>query len=81
MQKQQAISARRLQRRVGTTVEVLVDEAVPGGAKGRSFAEAPEIDGTVHLRATRPLRPGMLVQARIERADAYDLWARPLVGG
>jgi ribosomal protein S12 methylthiotransferase len=81
MQAQQAISRRKQARRLGTTIEVLVDAVDRNGARGRSYADAPEIDGTVHLRgaaATR-MRPGALVRARVERADAYDLWARPLV--
>lgn len=80
MQAQQAISARKLQHRVGTVIEVLVDEVDGRSARGRSRADAPEIDGTVHLKGARDLRPGDLVTARVEAADAYDLWARPLTG-
>ncbi len=73
MQKQQAISARRLKRKVGTRLQVLIDEVTPTGGKGRSKADAPDIDGTVHFTSRRPLRIGEFAQVKIERADAYDL--------
>jgi ribosomal protein S12 methylthiotransferase len=73
MQHQQAISARRLKRKVGTRQQVIVDEAAVAGGKGRSKGDAPEIDGAVHLVSRRPLHVGEIVTARIERADAYDL--------
>jgi ribosomal protein S12 methylthiotransferase len=74
MQRQHAISARRLKRKVGTRQQVIVDEAGPTGGKGRSKGDAPEIDGAVHLTSRRPLRVGEIVTARIERADPYDLY-------
>ena len=73
MQMQQKISARRLQRKVGTRQQVLVDEAGPTVAKGRSMADAPEIDGAVYVASRRPLRIGEIATVKIERADAYDL--------
>jgi ribosomal protein S12 methylthiotransferase len=73
MARQQAISARRLKRKVGTRQQVIVDEVGPTVAKGRSKADAPEIDGAVYLSSRRPLRVGEIVTAKIERADAYDL--------
>ncbi len=80
MAAQQAISARRLRRRVGTTLEVIIDELDGDAALGRSTADAPEIDGRVYLRAgsgTRKLAPGTLLKARVTAADEYDLWAEP----
>jgi ribosomal protein S12 methylthiotransferase len=74
MQKQQAISARRLKRKVGTRQQVLIDEITPYGGKGRSKADAPEIDGAVHVTSRRPLRVGEFAQVKIERADEYDLF-------
>jgi len=74
MQRQQAISARRLKRYVGTRQQVIIDETGSGGAKGRSKADAPQIDGTVHLTSRRPLRIGELATVKIDRADAYDLY-------
>ncbi|MDI1343290.1 MAG: 30S ribosomal protein S12 methylthiotransferase RimO [Pseudolabrys sp.] len=73
MKTQQAISARRLKRKVGTRQQVIIDEAGPTVAKGRSMADAPEIDGTVYVASRRPLRVGEIATVKIERADAYDL--------
>jgi ribosomal protein S12 methylthiotransferase len=73
MQKQQAISARRLKRKVGTRQQVLIDEITAQGGKGRTKSDAPDIDGTVHVTSRRPLRVGEFAQVKIERADAYDL--------
>lgn len=74
MAHQQGISAKLLQRRVGKRIPVLIDEANGTVAKGRSKWDAPEIDGSVHLTSRRPMRVGDIVTAKIERADAYDLW-------
>jgi ribosomal protein S12 methylthiotransferase len=78
MLHQQAISSARLQARVGRAIDVLVDEAGPDGAVGRSSADAPEIDGRVFLDGVSNLQPGDLVRAVVTRSDAYDLWAEPL---
>jgi ribosomal protein S12 methylthiotransferase len=74
MAHQQGISAKLLQRRVGKRIQVIIDEANGTVAKGRSKWDAPEIDGAVHLQSRRPMRVGDIVTAKIERADAYDLW-------
>jgi ribosomal protein S12 methylthiotransferase len=81
MAAQQEISAQKLQRRVGTSLEVLIDSVDEEGAHGRSYADAPEIDGTVHLEEAEGLSPGDLVPALIEDADEYDLWAQALPHG
>ncbi len=73
MAVQQRISRRRLQRKVGTVQRVLVDAAGPEGAVGRSVADAPEIDGTVHVAPDPALRVGAFVDVFIEAADAHDL--------
>jgi ribosomal protein S12 methylthiotransferase len=73
MQRQQAISARRLRRKVGSRQPVIIDEVGPSVAKGRTRGDAPEIDGTVYVAARRPLRVGEIATVKIERADAYDL--------
>ena len=75
METQQVISARRLASRVGQRLKVLVDTTTPTGAVGRSQWDAPEIDGKVHIVSRRPLRPGDLVSVKVDRADAYDLFA------
>src|SRR6201997_223570 len=73
MARQQKISARRLKRKVGTRQQVIIDEVGPTVAKGRSRADAPQIDGAVYLASRRPLKVGEVVTAKIERADEYDL--------
>ncbi|MGB7259828.1 MAG: 30S ribosomal protein S12 methylthiotransferase RimO [Pseudolabrys sp.] len=73
MQTQQKISTRRLKRKVGTRQQVIVDEIGPTVAKGRSMADAPEIDGAVYVASRRPLRVGEIATVKIDRADAYDL--------
>jgi ribosomal protein S12 methylthiotransferase len=73
MQHQQAISRRRLKRKVGTRQQVIIDDIGPTVAKGRSKGDAPEIDGAVHVASHRPLRVGEITTVRIERADDYDL--------
>ncbi len=73
MQRQQKISARRLKKKVGTRQQVIIDEAGATVAKGRSMADAPEIDGAVYVASRRPLRVGEIATVKIERADEYDL--------
>jgi ribosomal protein S12 methylthiotransferase len=73
MQTQQKISGRRLKRKVGTRQHVIIDDIGPSVAKGRSMADAPEIDGAVYVASRRPLRVGEIATVKIERADAYDL--------
>ena len=73
MARQQAVSARRLKRKVGSRIDVIIDEAHPGGGKGRSKGDAPEIDGAVHVVSRRPLRVGEVAKVKIECADVYDL--------
>ena len=73
MQRQQAISRRRLKRKVGTRQQVIIDEVGATVAKGRSKADAPEIDGAVYVASRRPLRVGEIATVKIEHADEYDL--------
>ncbi len=73
MKAQAEVSAKRMQAKVGRRLSVIVDEAGPTVAKGRSKADAPEIDGSVYVSSRRPLRAGDIVTVKIERADAYDL--------
>jgi ribosomal protein S12 methylthiotransferase len=78
-------STQRLQRRVGATMQVLVDSAPALGRKGgigRSYADAPEIDGVVRLlppeKASKQLRVGEFTRARIVAAEGHDLIGVPL---
>ena len=73
MQAQQKISTRRLKRKVGTRQQVIIDKGGSTVAKGRSMADAPEIDGAVYVATRRPLRVGEIATVKIERADEYDL--------
>jgi ribosomal protein S12 methylthiotransferase len=73
MQHQQAISARRLKRKVGTRQQVIIDSSGATVAKGRSRGDAPDIDGAVYVASRRPLRVGEIATVRIERVDEYDL--------
>jgi len=81
----EAISIRKLHERVGATMQVLVDSA-PGlgrkGGVGRSYADAPEIDGVVHLLApekvSKTLKVGAFTRARIVGTQGHDLVALPV---
>ena len=75
MALQQEISAAKLQQKVGSTIEILIDEVDARGAVGRSSGDAPEIDGKVYLDGVQGLAPGDFVEAQVLSADDYDLWA------
>ena len=75
MAAQQEVSREILAARVGTEIDVIVDEVDEDGAVGRSRWDAPEIDGSVFLDGGETLRPGDIVKARVHAADDYDLWA------
>ena len=85
MQVAEQVSAERLQRRVGATMQVLVDSA-PGlgrkGGVGRSYADAPEIDGTVRLlppeKLSKQLKVGEFTRARIVATEGHDLVGLPV---
>jgi ribosomal protein S12 methylthiotransferase len=81
----EAASTARLARRVGATMQVLVDSAPNRGKQGgvgRSYADAPEIDGRVHLLAPRKastvMKVGDFVRARVVGTQGHDLVAEPL---
>lgn len=78
MEVQQQISAKRLQAKVGTRIDVIVDEVVAEGAVCRSKGDAPEIDGQVFLDNQTHLSPGQILRVEVEEADEYDLWAHPV---
>ncbi|MDH0747594.1 30S ribosomal protein S12 methylthiotransferase RimO [Pseudomonas sp. GD03842] len=78
MAHQQAISAARLQMKIGKEIEVLIDEVDEQGFVGRSFFDAPEIDGNVFVESDRDLKPGDKILCRVVDADEYDLWAEPV---
>ena len=79
------VSTAKLRSRVGATMQVLVDHAPAMGRKGgrgRSYADAPEIDGVVHLlppeKISKQFKVGDFVRARIVQAQGHDLVAQPL---
>lgn len=81
MEKTAAISAAKLQAKIGRTLPVIIDAVGEAdedgdiGATGRSQADAPEIDGAVHLREVpSTLQPGDIVNVTIEDADEHDLF-------
>lgn len=76
MEVQQEISARKCAAKIGTIVSVLIDSTDEEFAYGRTFSDAPEIDGIVRL-PLQGLRQGDLIEAKILDADAYDLIAEP----
>ncbi|MEM8576925.1 MAG: 30S ribosomal protein S12 methylthiotransferase RimO [Pseudomonadota bacterium] len=75
MERAQAISAAKLAAKVGTQIEVIVDAVDDEAATCRTKADAPEIDGTFYIdEGFEGLSPGDIVTARVDEADAYDLW-------
>jgi ribosomal protein S12 methylthiotransferase len=81
MEKTAAISAAKLQAKIGRTLPVIIDVADDeGGATGRSQADAPEIDGEVHLRDAQGLKAGDIVNVLIEDADEHDLFGVEVTG-
>jgi ribosomal protein S12 methylthiotransferase len=72
---QEEISAQRLERKIGRTITVLVDEVDEDGAVARSSADAPEIDGLVYIEDGQQLNVGDLVTVTVIDSDAHDLWA------
>ena len=75
MQLQAEISRNRLQAKIGSRQEVIVDDVGEQGAITRSFADAPEIDGLVYVLDGQQLNAGDLVNVTITDADEYDLSA------
>jgi ribosomal protein S12 methylthiotransferase len=75
MRLQENISAQRLRRHVGKTVRVLVDQVGPKGAVARSAADAPEIDGVVHIEDGAHLKAGEFAQVEVVGSDTHDLFA------
>lgn len=73
MQTQQKVSAKLLKGRVGKTLPVIIDEQGATVATGRTKYDAPEIDGVVYVASKTPLKPGEIVNVKIESSDEYDL--------
>jgi len=78
MDVQADISAAKLRVWRGQEMTVLVDEVGQGRAIARSYADAPEVDGVVHIAQGQGLNPGDLIKVKITRSDDYDLWGKPV---
>ena len=78
MLHQQAISTQKLRQRIGQQMTILVETPYDHGWIGRSYADAPEIDGEVFIATDQALEPGQFVEVRITDSDEYDLFAELL---
>lgn len=79
MERTAAISAAKLQAKVGREIDVILDAVdEEGGATGRSMADAPEIDGEVFLRDVVNREVGDIIRVRVEDADDHDLYGAPV---
>ena len=85
MEVAEAVSVEKLRKRVGASLQVLVDSAPGGGKKGgvgRSYADAPEIDGVVHLlppeKLSKRLKVGEFTRAEVVGTQGHDLVALPV---
>jgi len=75
MQHQEDISTRRLEKRIGRTIQVLVDDIDEEGAIARSTADAPEIDGVVYVTDGHDLEIGDFATVTVTDCDVHDLFA------
>lgn len=75
----QRISAEKLKKRVGMEMAVIIDEVHDDGAVGRTYADAPEIDGKVYLAGATEYSVGDMVMAHIDESDDYDLHGHVIV--
>ena len=80
METQRRISTEISRGKIGRSFDVLIDEVDGVGATGRTYADAPEIDGLVHLDDANGLAVGDMVSVTVTDADDYDLWGRPSEG-
>ncbi len=78
MDVQADISMEKLKARRGSEMTVLIDEADGKRAVGRTYADAPEIDGVVHIAQGEGIQVGDFVKVKITRSDDYDLWGKPV---
>jgi len=81
MEVQSQISSTKLQKKMGKKIEILLDEVTPDQLTGRSWADAPEIDGCVYVQLDRKVpentyRTGDILHVEVTHADAYDLYGK-----
>ena len=60
--------------KVGQQLQIIIDEVNNNGIVGRSYADAPDIDGNVFINSTRSHEVGEIVTVKIDKSDNYDLW-------
>jgi ribosomal protein S12 methylthiotransferase len=75
MQRQAIISEAKLASKVGTTIDVIIDDVDDQGAVARGKADAPEIDGLVYLNEETHHQPGDIIRVKVHASDEHDLWA------
>jgi ribosomal protein S12 methylthiotransferase len=78
MQVQSQISKQRLIDKIGSEYNIVIDSVDAEGAIGRTFGDAPEIDGVVHLNGVFDVQPGQRLWVEIIHTDEHDLWAVPV---
>lgn len=78
MQLQEGLSLSLNRQFIGQRLRVLVEQVTPEGALGRSYRDAPEVDGQVRLPGATNLQPGQFVEATITAAEIHDLLGQPL---
>ncbi|MDG1010243.1 MAG: 30S ribosomal protein S12 methylthiotransferase RimO [Amylibacter sp.] len=77
MKKSQSISEAKLEDKVGTTIQVIVDSVEDDGATCRTVSDAPEIDGNLFIdQDFKVLKPGDLINVLVDEASEYDLWGK-----
>ena len=81
MQAQQKISSAVLDDKIGSEIDVLIDTVDDQRAVGRSYADAPEIDGSVILDDETEVKPGDMVRVTVTDATAYDLYGERVLAG
>jgi ribosomal protein S12 methylthiotransferase len=74
METQQQISSEQLAKKIGSTINVIIDKEVADGYIGRSTADAPEIDGLVYFDSPSSLNTGEILEVTISSSDEYDLY-------
>jgi ribosomal protein S12 methylthiotransferase len=78
MEVQSQISKQRLIDKIGSEYNIVIDSVDAEGAVGRTFGDAPEIDGVVHLNGVFDVQPGQRLWVEIIHTDEHDLWAVPV---
>lgn len=74
MRAQARIAREKGNKMIGRTLDIMIERAVRGGFNGRSYMDAPEIDGTVFASTDKSLKPGEIVKVRVTKARTYDLY-------